>query len=306
MFPGQGSQGVGMAADLHASHALARERFAQASEMLGYSLEEVCFHGPETELVRTSRAQPALFVHSLVLWELWGGARPSFDFLAGHSLGEFSAVTASGAIDFESGLRLVQARASAMQVACDAQPGAMAALTQLPPERLDDLLLEGMKSGLVVAANYNSEAQVVVSGEPAAVEHVVRVAGDFGARRAVALKVGGAFHSPLMESAKAQLEKALAETAFRRPKVPVVMNVTGQPETDPEDIRRLLALQLVSPVKWLQSMQLLGVRGVDWIVEVGSGQVLRGLAKRILPGAELAGLATQADLEQILTVQATP
>lgn len=300
LFPGQGSQSVGMAADLYAAHPLARERFAQASEILGFSLSDVCFNGPETALVQTSRAQPALFVHSLILWEIWGQARPQFDFVAGHSLGEFSAVTASGALDFEAGLRLVQARAAAMQIACDRNPGAMAALTQLPPEKLDLLLAEGKKAGVVVAANYNSEAQVVVSGDPAAVDQVVKCAADFGARRAVALKVGGAFHSPLMEPAREALKRALESATFRRPACPVVMNVTGQPESDPETIRNLLALQMVSPVKWWQSMQYLGSRSVVWAVEVGAGQVLRGLAKRILPEVELVGLTTQTDLERLL------
>lgn len=300
LFPGQGSQSVGMAADLYEAHALARERFAQASEILGFSLSDVCFNGPETALVQTSRAQPALFVHSLILWELWGTSRPRFDFVAGHSLGEFSAVTASGAIDFVAGLRLVQARAQAMQIACDRNPGTMAALTQLPPEQLDPLLEAGRTAGVVVAANYNSEAQVVVSGTPSAIEHLVKIAGDFGARRAVALKVGGAFHSPLMEPAREELKKALDRTPFGRPSYPVVMNVTGLPESDPDSIRTLLGAQMVSPVKWWQSMQYLGAHQVDWAVEVGSGQVLKGLAKRILPEVELTSLTTQADYERLM------
>ncbi len=296
-----------MAADLYEAHSLARDRFAQASEILGFSLSEVCFNGPEAALVQTSRAQPALFVHSLILWELWGAARPRFDFVAGHSLGEFSAVTASGAIDFESGLRLVQARASAMQIACDRNPGTMAALTQLPADKLNDLLAEGGRAGVVVAANYNSEAQVVVSGLPEAVDHLVKVAGDFGARRAVVLKVGGAFHSPLMEPAREELKKALDRTTFARPSCPVVMNVTGTPETDPNALRTLLEAQIVSPVKWWQSMQYLGAHQVDWVVEVGSGQVLKGLAKRILTDVELVTLTTQADFERLMApIQAAP
>jgi [acyl-carrier-protein] S-malonyltransferase len=296
-----------MAADLYAAHALARDRFQQASEILGFALADVCFQGPESELVQTSRAQPALFVHSLIVWELWGAARPSFDFVAGHSLGEFSAVTASGALDFESGLRLVQARATAMQHACDRQPGTMAAITQLPPAKLDALLAEGTKAGLVVAANYNAEAQIVISGEQAAVDRVVKCAGDFGARRAVALKVGGAFHSPLMEPARAELKRALDGMTFRRPSCPVVMNVSALPQTDPDEIRRQLEAQIVSPVKWWQTMRCLGERGVDWAAEIGSGQVLKGLAKRILPEAEVVGLSTQADLERMTSpAQAAP
>ena len=307
MFPGQGSQSVGMAADLYEAHPLARERFAQASDILGFSLSEVCFNGPEAALVQTSRAQPALFVHSLILWELWGSSRPRFDFVAGHSLGEFSAVTASGAIDFEAGLRLVQARAQAMQIACDKNPGSMAALTQLPADQLDALLSEGAKAGVVVAANYNSEAQVVVSGTPSAIDHVVKIAADFGARRAVALKVGGAFHSPLMEPAREELKKALDRTTFGRPSCPVVMNVTGLPETEPDTLRTLLGAQMVSPVKWWQSMQYLGAHKVDWAVEVGSGQVLKGLAKRIVPDVEMASLTTQADFERVMApIQAAP
>lgn len=290
-----------MAADLHAAHALARERFQQASEILGFDLADVCFNGPETALVQTSRAQPALFVHSLIVWELWGSARPQFDYVAGHSLGEFSAVTASGAIDFESGLRLVQARASAMQTACDRTPGTMAAITQMPSENLEGLLAEGRKSGIVVAANYNSEGQIVVSGEHAAIEHVVKSASDFGARRAIALKVGGAFHSPLMESAREELKQALDRTSFRRPMCPVVMNVSATAESDPEKIRGYLEAQIVSPVKWSQSMQYLGEKKVVWAAEIGSGQVLKGLAKRTLPEAEVVGLTTQADLERLLS-----
>ena len=300
LFPGQGSQAVGMGADLYAAHALVRDRFAQASDILGFSLSDVCFNGPENELVQTSRAQPALFVHSLVLWELWGASRPRFDFAAGHSLGEFSALTAAGALDFESGLKLVQARATAMQHACDRRPGTMAALLQMPPERLDDLLSEGLKAGVVVTANFNSESQIVVSGEHAAVDRVVQCAADFGARRATPLKVGGAFHSPLMEPARTELKLALDATKFRRPVCPVIMNVSAQPESDPDEIRRKLGAQIVSPVRWWQTLRFLNEHKLDWAVEVGSGQVLKGLAKRVLPDTEVVGLGSQADLERLI------
>jgi [acyl-carrier-protein] S-malonyltransferase len=299
LFPGQGSQTVGMARDLFDAHSAARERFAQASDLLGFSLSDVCFEGPDTELVRTSRAQPALFVHSLILWELWGDARPEFDFLAGHSLGEFSALAAAGVLDFESGLKLVQARANAMQHACDKLPGTMAALTFLPPENLQPLLVEGLKAGLVVPANINSESQIVVSGEIPAVERVVACAGEFGARKAIRLKVGGAFHSPLMESAREELTAALKNVELKSALCPVVMNVSALPTRDPEVIRRQLAEQMVMPVLWWQTMKFLAERRVNSATEVGSGQVLKGLAKRTLPDVELSSLTTLADLERI-------
>lgn len=296
---------MGMARDLCDAHARARERFAQASDLLGFSLSDVCFNGPESELVRTSRAQPALFVHSLILWELWGDSRPHFDYVAGHSLGEFSALAAAGAFDFESGLKLVQARALAMQHACDRHQGTMAALSHLSPDRLEGLLAEGLKEGVVVAANFNSDSQIVVSGEPAAIARVVQCAADFGARRATPLKVGGAFHSPLMEPARLELAEALKSVNLKRPACPVVMNVSAQPTSDPEQIRRQLEDQIVSPVRWSQTLEFLGESGVDFAIEVGAGQVLKGLARRALPDAEITSLSTAADLERMSALRAS-
>jgi [acyl-carrier-protein] S-malonyltransferase len=295
-FPGQGSQEVGMARDLYDGYAQARQRFEEAADVLGYALKDVCFDGPADELVQTSRAQPAIFVHSLILWELWGDARPDFSFAAGHSLGEFSALTAAGAFEFATGLKLVGIRSKAMQKACDDHPGTMAAVTHLPQDKIEDLVAAGSEAGTVVPANYNAEKQVVFSGETKAVEKIVSVAKDFGARRALVLNVGGAFHSPLMEDARQELAQALDDAVVSAPVIPVVLNVTAMPTQSPDEIRTRLKEQLVSPVRWWQTLQYLGEAGLTHATEIGPGQVIQGLVKQTLPHVQRDTMVTREDL----------
>jgi [acyl-carrier-protein] S-malonyltransferase len=290
-----------MARDLFDGYDHARLRFEEAADVLGYDLKGVCFNGPAEDLVQTSRAQPAIFVHSLILWELWGEAKPEFSFAAGHSLGEFSALTAAGAVDFATGLGLVGVRSQAMQKACDHRPGTMAAVTHLPLDRYEDLLAAASESGIVVPANYNAEKQVVFSGETAAVEKIVALAKDFGARRALMLNVGGAFHSPLMESARQELAQALDDASFSAPSIPVVLNVTARPTQAPDEICSRLKEQLVSPVRWWQTLQYLGEAGLTHATEIGPGQVIQGLVKQTLPEAERDSIVTAEDLIRVST-----
>lgn len=298
LFPGQGSQYVGMGADLARQFPEIRNLYDQADSVCGFALSKVCFEGPDTELVQTSRTQPAIFVHSLALWQAWGRSRPAFQYVAGHSLGEFSALTVAEAWDFATGLQLVRIRSAAMQKACTAVPGTMAAILNLPPEKLDALIAVASEAGVIQPANFNSPGQVALSGERAAVEVAVAEAPKFGARRAMLLPVGGAFHSPLMASAAAELSAALDVADIRAPRVPVVLNVTAKPTRDPDEIRARLKEQLTLPVRWQQSIEALGEAGVKEFVEIGPGKVLQGLVKRIANGAATWGVDMATDLER--------
>jgi [acyl-carrier-protein] S-malonyltransferase len=298
LFPGQGSQYVGMAKDLATQFPAVAQLYAEADAALGFALSKVCFEGPDTELVQTSRTQPAIFLHSVALWTAWAQDRPSFQYVAGHSLGEFTALTVAGAWDFATGLSLVKIRSAAMQKACTATPGTMAAILNLPPEKLEPLVAEACSAGIVQAANFNSPGQVALSGERAAVERAVALAPDFGARRATLLPVGGAFHSPLMAGAAEELKAALAAAEIRAPRVPVVLNVTGAPTRNPDEIRTRLAEQLTAPVRWQQSLEALHRAGVTEFVEIGPGRVLQGLVKRTLAGAATWGVDSADDLRQ--------
>lgn len=296
LFPGQGSQYVGMARDLYEGHEQVRALYAVAAEILGFDLKQVSFEGPESDLVQTSRTQPAIFVHSLAAWTVWGDNRPEFNYAAGHSLGEFSALTAAGAFSFADGLRLVGIRSSAMQKACDAHPGTMAAILNLPDEKMEALLEEAGQLGIIQAANFNSPGQVAVSGDQSAVEKAVELAKSYGAKRALMLPVGGAFHSPLMEPARVELAAALNDVEIKQPSVPVVLNVTAQPSRNVDEIREMLNRQLTSPVLWMQTLRTLHQAHVTDFVEVGPGKVLQGLVKRTLPDATFSGVDTLADL----------
>lgn len=290
VFPGQGAQCVGMGKELYERSAKAREMMEKANEVLGFRITDIMFEGPEEDLRATRAAQPALFLHS-VCAALCTPDLPAPDMVAGHSLGEFSALVVAGAISFEDGLRLVAARAAAMQKCCESVPGTMAAIIGLPDDRVDEVCA-GIPD--VVPANYNSDGQVVISGTRSAVEAACAALKEAGARRALPLGVSGAFHSPLMEPARAELAEAISATAFRAPVCPICQNVSASPETDPARIKANLLQQLTSPVRWTQSARRMLADGATDFTEFGPGTVLQGLIKRIaaaLPASPAAEIS---------------
>jgi [acyl-carrier-protein] S-malonyltransferase len=278
VFPGQGAQFTGMGQDLFDHSDEIKARFNQANDLLGFDIAQTMFTGSVEDLKQTSVTQPAIFLHSVLLAESLGSKfEPGV--VAGHSLGEFSALVSAGALSFEDGLQLVSERAQAMQAACDEAPSTMAAVLGL-----DDSVVEEICTttpGIVVAANYNCPGQLVISGEVAAIEAACASLTKAGARRALILPVGGAFHSPLMESARERLATAIAHAPFQTPRCPVVQNVHAQPETDPGRIRENLIAQLTAPVRWTQSMHRIMELGASEVVEVGPGKVLQGLFKKV-------------------------
>ncbi len=276
VFPGQGSQFPGMAKDLYENNETARMMLDRANEILGFRITDIMFDGTAEDLKQTKVTQPAIFLHSVVLAKCLPDFRP--DMVAGHSLGEFSALVAAGAMDFEEGLKLVAIRAQAMQKACEAVPGTMAAVLALPAETVEDICSQ--TEGTVVAANYNCEGQIVISGEKEAVEAACVRMKEAGARRALPLPVGGAFHSPLMEPARAELAEGIAEAKFSIPVCPVYQNVTSMPSIDPEEIKVNLLAQLTAPVRWTQSVRNMISDGASEFIEVGPGNVLQGLVKK--------------------------
>ena len=278
VFPGQGAQFSGMGNDLFEASATARARFAQADEILGFSISTTMFEGSDAHLKETSVTQPAIFLHSVILAELLGEQFQP-EVVAGHSLGEFSALVAAGAMRFEDGLRLVSERAQAMQAACDSTPSTMAAVLGLDDEIVEKICLD--TEGIVVAANYNCPGQLVISGEIAAVEKACAALTEAGARRALMLPVGGAFHSPLMEPARERLAQAIANTEILTPRCPIVQNVNAQPESHAERIKANLIAQLTAPVRWTQSMHTMIEMGATEAIEVGPGKVLQGLFKKV-------------------------
>jgi [acyl-carrier-protein] S-malonyltransferase len=276
IFPGQGSQYPGMAKDLYESNAVAREMFEKANDILGFRITDIMFEGTAEELKQTKVTQPAIFLHSVVLARCLPEFRP--DMVAGHSLGEFSALVAAGALDFEEGLRLVSIRAQAMQKACEAVPGSMAAVLAMPAEKVEEICASC--EGIVVAANYNCEGQIVISGEVSAVNDACTRLKEAGARRALQLPVGGAFHSPLMEPARAELAEGIEKATFHTPVCPIYQNVTARPTTDAQEIKANLLTQLTSPVKWTQSVMNMIADGADKFIELGPGKVLQGLVSK--------------------------
>lgn len=278
VFPGQGSQFTGMAKDLYDNSPVAHEMLERANEILGFRITDIMFEGSAEELKQTKVTQPAIFLHSTVMAKCLPDFAP--DMVAGHSLGEFSALVAAGAMDFEDGLRLVAIRAGAMQKACEQNPGAMAAVIALDAARIEEICA-GCE-GIVVPANYNCEGQIVVSGEKAAVEAACVKMKEAGAKRALMLPVGGAFHSPLMEPAREELAKGIESTVFKTPVCPVYQNVTALPSTDPETIKANLLAQLTAPVRWTQSVRNMAADGATEFVELGPGNVLKGLIAKIL------------------------
>ena len=287
IFPGQGSQFPGMGKALYERSAEAREMMDKANEILGFPITDIMF-GEDAEALKATRVtQPAIFLHSVVLARCSGLEAPAM--VAGHSLGEFSALAAAGAMDFEDALRLVAVRASAMQKCCEQVPGTMAAVIKLPTETIEEICASC--SGIVVPANYNSDGQIVISGEAEAIAEACAKMKEAGAKRALPLPVSGAFHSPLMEPARLELAEAIDKTPFREPVCPVYQNVTALPSTDPEVIKDNLLRQLTSPVRWTQTVQNMVADGADSFLEIGPGTVLQGLVKRIAPEVEINGIA---------------
>lgn len=282
VFPGQGSQFSGMGKELYDSSLQARERMESANSILGFKITDVMFSGSGEDLRSTRVTQPAVFLHSVVLAEC--SPLPSPDMVGGHSLGEFSALVAAGAVSFEDGLRLVAVRAGAMQKCCEAHPGAMAAIIGLADEDVERIC--GDVPGIVVPANFNSPGQIVISGETESVSAACAACKEAGAKRALPLPVGGAFHSPLMEPARLELAEAIEATPFNTPRCPIYQNVTAAPETDPDCIKANLLAQLTSPVRWTASVMRMLQDGAVSFTEIGPGTVLQGLVKRISVGRE--------------------
>lgn len=279
VFPGQASQFEGMGKDMYESSTIAKELFEQANEILGFRITDVMFEGTAEDLKETKVTQPAVFLHSIVKAKM-NAEDFQPDMVAGHSLGEFSALVAAGALTFEDGLRLVKQRAMAMQKACEAVPGTMAAILGMEDEDVEAACAE--IDEVVIPANYNCPGQLVISGSEEGINKAVELLTEKGAKRAIVLQVGGAFHSPLMQPAQEELEKAIAATPFSAPSCPIYQNVTGLPETDPEKIQQNLIAQLTAPVRWTQTMLNMIENGVSEFIEVGgNGKVLQGFVKKV-------------------------
>lgn len=288
VFPGQGAQFSGMGKELYESSALAKELFEKANDILGFRITDIMFEGSDEDLRQTKVTQPAVFLHS-VISALCMGEKFKPEMTAGHSLGEFSALVAAGALSFEDGLKLVYARAMAMQKACELEPSTMAAIIGLPDEKVEEVCA-AISEGVCVPANYNCPGQVVISGSMSGIEKGCEKMKEAGAKRALPLKVGGAFHSPLMEPAKKELEAAIDATEVRVPKCPVYQNVDALPHTDPAEIKKNLIAQLTASVRWTQIVRNMVADGATDFTECGPGAVLQGLIKKIEPGVTAHGI----------------
>lgn len=290
VFPGQGAQFVGMGKDLYDNNPLAKELFEKANDILGYRITDIMFSGTDDELKQTKVTQPAVFLHSVISALCMGEAfQPAM--VAGHSLGEFSALVASGALSFEDGLKLVYARAMAMQKACDMAPSTMAAIVGLADDKVEEICAEVNKPGnVVVPANYNCPGQLVISGNIEAINEACEKLKAAGAKRALPLKVGGAFHSPLMQPAKDELQAAIESTEFSAPKCPVYQNVDGKPHSDATEIKANLIAQLTSSVRWTSCVQNMVADGADDFTECGPGKALQGMISRIAKGVAAHGI----------------
>ncbi len=283
VFPGQGAQYVGMGKELYESSPLAKELFEQANEILGFRITDIMFDGTEEELRQTRVTQPAVFLHSVISAKVNAKEPPTA--VAGHSLGEYSALVSCGALSFEDGLRLVSKRAEAMQRACELRPSTMAAVLNLPDEVVDETCFS-IKDDIVVAANFNCPGQVVISGTIEGIDKACVLLKEKGAKRALKLNVSGAFHSPLMQPAAEELQQAILETTFHTPTCPIYQNVNAYPQTDPEDIKRNLVAQLTAPVRWTQTVRNMINDGATSFCEFGPGDVLKGLIRKINPEVE--------------------
>jgi len=288
VFPGQGAQFVGMGKDLYENSALAKELFEKANDILGYRITDIMFEGTDEDLRQTKVTQPAVFLHS-VISALCMGNDFKPEMTAGHSLGEFSALVAAGALSFEDGLKLVYARAMAMQKACELEPSTMAAIIGLPDEKVEEICAS-ITDEVCVPANYNCPGQIVISGSMKGIEKGCELMKEAGAKRALPLKVGGAFHSPLMEPAKVELEAAITATEIQTPKCPVYQNVDALPHTDPAEIKKNLVAQLTASVRWTQTVKNMVADGATDFTECGPGAVLQGLIKKIEPGVSAHGI----------------
>lgn len=285
VFPGQGAQFVGMGKDLYENSPEAKELFEKANEILGFRITDLMFNGTDEDLKQTKVTQPAIFLHSVILAK---SLNEKPDMVAGHSLGEFSALVANGALSFEDGLRLVHARALAMQKACEATPSTMAAILGLPDETVEKILAE--IDEVVVPANYNCPGQIVISGSKEGIAIACEKLKAAGAKRALPLKVGGAFHSPIMEPARQELADAIKNTHFSKPSCPVYQNVNAKPVSDPEEIKQNLIDQLTASVRWTQTVQNMLADGASSFLEIGPGNVLQGLIKKVSSEVETAGM----------------
>jgi [acyl-carrier-protein] S-malonyltransferase len=297
IFPGQGSQYVGMGKDLYEGSAAAKSLFDKADEVLGFSISSICFCGPEEELKQTKNTQPAIFLHSIVAFDLIKDKR--FEMTAGHSLGEYSALVAAGSLTFEDGLKLVRLRGELMQQAGIEKPGTMAAVVGLDSKAVIEICSEASTAGVVQAANFNSPGQIVISGSANGVRKAMELAKSHGAKLVKELTVSGAFHSPLMESARMGLKSALDKTDIRDARVPVYANVTARPMRSSEDIRNMLFRQLTNPVRWEESVVSMCADGAVAFTEIGPGKVLQGLVKRINSNVKINGFEKLSDIPNL-------
>ena len=302
MFPGQASQYVGMARDLHNNFEEVRKLYQLASDEIGEDIASLSFEGPAEKLKQTRFTQPAILLHSLAVLVALKGRLPQFDYACGHSLGEYSALAATGAISFELAIKAVVKRASLMEEACLNSPGSMAAIIGLTEEQVLEVCRKASKSGLVVPANFNSKSQIVISGNINAVKEATEIAKTEGARRAMILEVGGAFHSPLMEPAKSGMQEFLNDADIKSSSVPVIANVTAKPVEYADEIKQLLVAQITSPVRWSQTMSYLVSNDCTIVVEIGPGKVLAGMAKREMSAEKIINLDTIKDIELLATV----
>ncbi len=303
IFPGQASQYVGMGKDLYETHSVVKELYQFASDEIGEDMAKLSFEGPAERLKETRFTQPAILIHSLAILKILRDNLPKADFTAGHSLGEYGSLALSGALSFEDAIRAVVKRATLMEEACRKNPGTMAAVIGLDEQKIEDICKAASTDGVVVPANFNSTNQIVISGDLSAVERACPLCKEAGAKRAMILQVGGAFHSPLMAPAKSGMEEYLEELTFAVPKIKIVPNVTAVAESDPENIKKLLLEQLTAPVKWQQTMQFFNEQGVDQIIEIGPGKVLAGLAKREMSGATIINIDKQEDIDTFVAAK---